>query len=96
MDIRSHPLPSRPPGPHDAAAKQVGSEQVLSACALEANGLPHEFAGEGPRTSWSLACRLMNSYPGRGGGSVGQQGLLPEYDSIVGAWVLEKSRSVHL
>lgn len=29
---------------------------------------------------------------GRGGGAGGPHGLLPEYNSIVGAWVLEVSR----
>lgn len=33
----------------------------------------------------------MNTYNG-GGNHLGQQGLLSQYDSIVGAWVLEKSR----
>ncbi|CAN0166032.1 unnamed protein product [Ectocarpus sp. 12 AP-2014] len=35
----------------------------------------------------------MSYAVGRGGGAGGPNGLLPEYNSIVGAWVLEVSRS---
>lgn len=34
------------------------------------------------------------SYAARGGATAGQLGLLHEYDSIVGAWVLDRTRSV--
>lgn len=45
----------------------------------------------GFRTFGVLACLKMSYAAGRGSGGVAD-GLLPEYNSIVGAWVLEVSR----
>lgn len=39
-------------------------------------------------------CVCQMSYAARGGATAGPQGLLHEYDSIVGAWVLDRTRSV--